>query len=452
MSGWRRWDKLEDFARGLSLAGFVAFSASSLLPVPSLPFEPTASLLPDVAAEAELASVPAAAKLREAPDRAATLDRGETLGQVLGELGLAATEVAGVAEVTGRFVDPRQLRPGLRVAAFVDGEVPSRFELALEGKGELTVVRTASGWDGSFRAYAREARPRVVRGLLEGSLERSLVRAGGPAELAYAMADVLQWDLDFARDLQNGDQFEALFEEIYLEGRPAGLGRVLAVTYSQSRRKLEAFRYGAGESFYDAEGRPLEKMFLRAPLPYSRVTSKFSMRRFHPVLKIARPHYGVDYGAPVGTPVRVTASGTVQSAGWDGGGGKTVKVRHANGYLTGYLHLSRFASGVRAGARVRQGEIIGYVGSTGLSSGPHLDYRVQHHGKWIDPQSLVSVPAEPLTAVARAGFDRELAAMRDALAGLAPYAPPAPAAPEPAATVLAQGGAPAPQSPLATKK
>ena len=231
---------------------------------------------------------------------------------------------------------------------------------------------------------------------LSGSLEGSVAEAGADPELAYAMADVLQWDLDFNRDLQPGDRFDVLYEEVYLEGHYFGIERLLALSYTQTDRKLELYRYGSAAAFYDAEGRPSEKMFLRAPLPYSRVTSKFSAHRFHPVLKVTRPHYGVDYGAPVGTPVRVTAAGTVLSAGWNGGGGKTVKVRHPNGFVTGYLHLSRFAAGLRAGARVRQGELIGYVGATGLASGPHLDYRVQRDGVWIDPQSLKSVPSLPL--------------------------------------------------------
>ena len=168
------------------------------------------------------------------------------------------------------------------------------------------------------------------------------------------------------------------------------------------------------------------------------------MRRFHPVLKVARPHYGVDYGAPVGTPVRVTASGTVEFAGWDGGGGRTVKVRHANGYLTGYLHLSRFAEGIRRGVRVRQGDRIGYVGATGLASGPHLDYRVQHNGRWIDPLSIRSVPAEPIGDVARADFLRQRDAMRQALATGVPWTPPAgPAAAAPATQLAERGEAPA---------
>lgn len=140
----------------------------------------------------------------------------------------------------------------------------------------------------------------------------------------------------------------------------------------------------------------MRKMFLRSPLRYSRVTSRFSNRRFHPILKRYRPHHGVDYGAPAGTPARVTANGTVRFAGWDGGGGKTVKVRHPNGYLTAYLHLSRFGPGVRSGRRVSQGDIIGYVGSTGLATASHLDYRVQRNGRWIDPLSLRSIPADPV--------------------------------------------------------
>jgi murein DD-endopeptidase MepM/ murein hydrolase activator NlpD len=168
--------------------------------------------------------------------------------------------------------------------------------------------------------------------------------------------------------------------------------------------------------YYDGEGRPLQKMFLRSPLPYSRVTSKFSQHRLHPVLGVFRPHYGVDYGAPTGTPVRVTANGTVVEAGWDGGGGRTVKVRHPNGYLTAYLHLSRFAEGVRPGSGVRQGELIGYVGSSGLATAPHLDYRIQLNGRWIDPLSLQLMPAEPVSPLRFAEFRAARDAMRRTLA------------------------------------
>ncbi|MCZ6508507.1 MAG: M23 family metallopeptidase, partial [Acidobacteria bacterium] len=170
------------------------------------------------------------------------------------------------------------------------------------------------------------------------------------------------------------------------------------LSYENRGQRLEAYRHDVGDrqGYYDAEGRPLRKLFLRSPMKYSRITSRFSRRRFHPVLKRYQPHYGVDYGAPAGTSVRVTANGVVNSAGWDGGGGRTVKVRHPNGYVTSYLHLSRFAESMRAGRRVRQGEVIGYVGSSGLATASHLDYRVQRNGSWINPLSIKSVPADPV--------------------------------------------------------
>jgi murein DD-endopeptidase MepM/ murein hydrolase activator NlpD len=372
------------------------------------------------ATPASVSALPGGVNTIPEPDRVRTLRSGDTLGKALRDLGLAGDEAERAANAASVYVNPRQLRPGMQVAAFLDGSdavQPARFELAVTGRGHLSVERGGEEWLPSWRPYRRELRTRSVAGTLSGSLESSVAAAGADADLAYAMAEVLQWDLDFNRDLQPGDRFNVVFEEVHLEGSYFGVERVLALSYKQSNRKLEVYRYGSAGSYYDAEGRPSEKMFLRAPLPYSRVTSKFSARRFHPVLKVARPHYGVDYGAPVGTPVRVTASGTVFHAGWDGGGGKTVKVRHPNGYVTCYLHLSGYAAGVRAGSRVRQGELIGYVGATGLATGPHLDYRVQRDGNWIDPQSLKSVPSPPLDAVQLADFRAVRDAMRPLLEG-----------------------------------
>ncbi|MEO7793555.1 MAG: M23 family metallopeptidase [Thermoanaerobaculia bacterium] len=345
------------------------------------------------------------------------LRSGDTLGKALRDLGFEGDQAERAAAAASRYVNPRQLRPGMLVAAYLDGAAPGRFELAVAGQGELSVERGGEEWLPSWRPYRREVRTRAVHGKLSGSLESSVVAAGADSDLAYSMADVLQWDLDFNRDLQPGDRFDVLFEEIYLEGRYFGVERVLALSYNQSNRELEVYRYGSAGAFYDASGRPSEKMFLRAPLPYSRVTSKFSAHRFHPVLKVSRPHYGVDYGAPVGTPVRVTAAGTVLSAGWAGGGGKTVKVRHPNGFVTSYLHLSRFADGVRSGSRVRQGDLIGFVGATGLATGPHLDYRVQRDGTWIDPQSLKSVPAPALDSTQLVEFIRARDLLRPVLDG-----------------------------------
>ena len=221
---------------------------------------------------------------------------------------------------------------------------------------------------------------------------------------------------------------------MFLDGKPSGLGNVLAVRYVNRGRSVEAYRF-SDAAYYDAQGRPLQKMFLRSPIPYSRVTSRFSTHRFHPILNVVRPHYGVDYGAPVGTPARVTADGVVIFVGWDGGGGRTVKVRHPNGYLSCYLHLSRFPTGLSAGDRVRQGEVIGYVGASGLATGPHLDYRVQHHGSWINPLGIKSVPAEPVPTALIGRFRAWRDAMLASLESGQPLRLPGRSEPEP---VLAQ--------------
>jgi murein DD-endopeptidase MepM/ murein hydrolase activator NlpD len=327
------------------------------------------------------------------------IHRGETVSEVLRHHGLGPEEAWRAVEALSPHLDLRRVRAGERYAVIGGGEVvPAAFRFEVAGKGRVTLARRSEGWESTWVPFERVVRVASAQGELVGSLDGSLERVGAPASLAYEMAEVLQWDLDFNRDLRRGDRFEVLFEEIYLDGRLFSVGDVLALRYDNGGRLHEVYRWGRDGGYYTADGRPLEKMFLRSPLQYSRVTSRFSHRRFHPVLKTYRPHYGVDYGAPIGTPVRVTAAGVVVSADWARGGGKTVKVRHPNGYVTAYLHLSRFASGIRSGARVRQGQVIAYSGNTGLSSGPHLDYRVQRNGRWIDPLSLREVPSAPIAA------------------------------------------------------
>jgi murein DD-endopeptidase MepM/ murein hydrolase activator NlpD len=339
-------------------------------------------------------------------------EQGETLSGVLESLGLSRADAHEVATEVAKHVDLRRLRPQDRYQArYGDTGELRRFELVVDGSGKASVEKGDEGWRGRWRAFERSVKRQTVSGTLEGALESSIERAGGPESLALLMADVFQWDLDFTRDLRLGDSFSVLLESVYLDGSYYSAGSIVAAVYVNEGRRLEAYRFGEDGQYYDAEGRPTRKMFLRSPLRYSRVTSRFSHRRFHPILKRYRPHYGVDYGAPVGTPVRATASGRVVSAAWDGGGGRTVKLRHANGYLTAYLHLSRFASGLAPGRRVQQGDVIGYVGSSGLSTSPHLDYRVQRNGRWIDPLSLRSVPADPIPAERLADF----MALRDAL-------------------------------------
>ncbi len=323
------------------------------------------------------------------------IESGQTVGGLLASLGLENSEVHQAVEALAGHVDPRRIKAGEPCLAYYDDQARlEQLRVRQSGKGWLRLDRADETWQASWHPFQRRVEVRQIAGELEDLLDTAIQRAGGPYGLAYKMADVLQWDLDFNRDLQVGDRFRVLFEEVYLDGHFSGLGDVLALAYENRGQTREAYRFGEDNAYYDGEGRPLRKLFLRSPLPFTRVTSRFSHRRFHPVLKVYRPHYGVDYGAPKGTPVRATSGGVVSFAGWNKGGGKTIKIRHANGYLTAYLHLSGYA--VRSGKRVQQGDVIGYVGSTGLSTGPHLDYRVQRNGRWIDPLSLPNVPADPI--------------------------------------------------------
>ena len=358
-------------------------------------YRPAVALIPAFVRDGVPLDVPLALPLR--------LRAGQTLGEVLVDQGLepAAAELA--IRAAAEHVDLRKLKPGERYQpAFDRSGALVGFSLRVEGRGALELERAESGWSSEWRPFVESRTVRATAGTLESSLEAAMRDAGAPAAVAYKMADVLQWDVDFNKDLQPGDAFAAVYEEVRLDQRYHGIGNLQAVVLENGGRRLEAYRFGDG--WYDADGRPLAKLFLRSPLPYTRITSSFSHRRFHPVLKSYRPHYGVDYGAPVGTPVRATASGVVALAGWEGGGGRTVKLRHTDGYLTAYLHLSRFAQGVRPGARVAQGDVIGFVGASGLATGPHLDYRVQHRGRWIDPTSLPDQPSEPIGATEMASF------------------------------------------------
>ncbi len=324
------------------------------------------------------------------------LRRGQTLGDLLAERGLDPPGVSAVVAALEGHLEVRKLRPGAVGLAYFDraAELSSlRFDVGYEGWVELT--RAGDRWSSARHEFVRETRAQRIEGELEGLLLDEVRRAGGKLQVAYEMANVLQWDLDFNRDLRIGDRFRVLYEEVYHDGDYTGLGEILALEYENRGRRFEAYRFGE-RGYYDADGRPVQKMFLRSPLPFTRVTSRFSNRRFHPILKVHRPHYGVDYGAPRGTAVRVTANGTVTFAGRSGGAGKMVKVRHTNGYVTSYLHLQGYARGIRRGRPVAQGDIVGYVGSTGLSTAPHLDYRVQKNGRWLDPLRMKSDPVEPI--------------------------------------------------------
>ena len=333
---------------------------------------------------------------------------------------------AGVLQETG--VDPLVLRNAL---ACLSESVPLRsvrpadvFRLYTREDGSLVKLEyqrspekilaaawqeEASIWTPEERRLPTTYRLRRVSGVVGSSLYQAMLEAGGSQSALVEFAAMFAWDFDFYTDTRSGDAFELLVEDKFVEGERIGLGRVVAGSYLpvKSKEALRAFHFTApnGESgYYDAAGNSIRRQFLKSPLNYTRISSSFSYSRMHPILKKRRPHLGIDYAAPQGTPVVSIGGGKVTHAGWIGGYGKTVKVKHAGGVVTQYAHLSRYGKGLKSGTRVKQDQVIGYVGSTGLSTGPHLDFRVRQNGKWINPLHLKGGRSAPLAKEYLAAF------------------------------------------------
>jgi len=250
----------------------------------------------------------------------------------------------------------------------------------------------------------------ILKGEIRGSLYQSVVLAGGNGALAMALANVFSWKVDFSSDLQPGNVFSIAAEQWISASRGRRRwGRVFAAKLETGSKVHRAIGF-PGENgrlrYYDRKGKPLHNLFLRTPVNYTRISSGYSRRRFHPILKVHRPHRGIDYAAPYGTPVRAAADGVVVTARWAGQGGKTIELRHQGKLRTRYHHLSRYAKGVRRGRRVRRGDVIGYVGTTGLSTGPHLDFRVRYDGKPMNPLRLSRVSGSPISISDRKRFLR----------------------------------------------
>ncbi len=353
-----------------------------------------------------------------------TVARGDTIESVARRL--SGDDWVAWRDALVEVLDPRSLKPGIELEGSCSASGHLKLlQVRLDRRRELRFER-----HGDSIEIERYERPVVsqlerIQGTVTSSLFGAIQDAGEHPALAVRFAEIFQWDIDFFRDLRSGDHFVAIVDRQSIDGELYGYGQIYAARFVNNGRSLTAILYpGPDEKpgYYDLDGAPLRKQFLRSPLKFSRITSRFNLNRFHPILKRHRPHYGVDYGAPVGTPVHVTSSGTVTYAGRNGGAGKMVRVRHPNGYETNYLHLSRYASGVRPGARVTQGEVIGHVGSTGLSTGPHLDYRIRQNGRWINPLRLSSPPAKPLPEESRRRFLAHTLGVLELLEGREPPA------------------------------
>lgn len=376
------------------------------------------------------APAPAAPALRPVSfhDIADTLRRGETLSDLFARHGIRDLDIRSIAPK----LDPRRLRAGMVFnfrRADTDSE-PSHITVRTDAETRLQIRRVAEGWDAERETIAWQ--PEIVR--VEGKIDNSLyealdaipdsVLAGAErTRLAWDIADIYAWQIDFTRDLQPGDKYQILLERLVSAEGEVRFGRVLASDLSVEGRSYTAFRFGhesGRNAFYDAKGVSLKLAFLRAPLEFRRISSNFTRGRMHPILGYVRKHEGTDYAAASGTPVMAAGDGTVVRAGVTSGYGNLIEIRHRSGVTTRYGHLRGFARGIRAGAHVSQGQTIGFVGMTGLATGPHLHYEFRVNGVAKDSRSVNLGGGLPLTGRERTAFEADRARLAAQLYGQAP--------------------------------
>ena len=345
-----------------------------------------------------------------------TVRMGETVGGILGRRGISAVMVDRLDKSSKEVFPLRKIRADNAYTTFTRHSVDSlgehsTLDYIVYHKNAIDYV--VFGFVGDSVSVSLGSRPvELVRKRCEASITSSLWGTIMEKDLPYALAaefeDIYQWTVDFF-GIQAGDSFKVVYDEKIVDGESVGIGRIWGAEFDHGGKQYFAIPYAqeAGKlRYWEANGESLRKQFLKAPIKYTRISSKFSKSRLHPVHKVYRPHHGVDYAAPAGTPVHSVADGTVTFAGWDrGGGGNTIKVKHAGNLETGYLHLKSFAKGIKVGSRVSQGQLIGYVGSTGASTGPHLDYRIKKNGTPIDPLKMPQEPAEPIAEAHKAKFE-----------------------------------------------
>jgi murein DD-endopeptidase MepM/ murein hydrolase activator NlpD len=349
----------------------------------------------------------------------ARVPRHATLDSLLRQHELTPELINAVIDSAAAVFNPRELRADhpYRLVRSFDGWL-REFVYEIDTDRFLRIVNLDRSQpqmlDAQVLPFEKDTAVVAIRGQIDSvrpSLIAAVDEAGEQIQLAMALAEIFGGHIDFDSDLQPGDRFDVLFEKSTREGNFAGYGAILGATLVVDGKEYQAFRWvnpATGKAaYYDADGRSLKRFFLMSPLRFEpRVTSAFSRSRLHPVHRDRRPHLGVDYGAPHGAAVVSVAAGTVMSAGWAGGGGKQIRLRHAGGFETYYLHLSSFAKGIRAGAHVDQGQLIGRVGATGTATGPHLDFRLRKGGAFVDParERRRQPPGEPIPAAQTAAF------------------------------------------------
>ncbi len=338
------------------------------------------------------------------------IQQGDNLASILSQHGFNGTESEQITRTISPLYPPSgmQIGNGYAVITTPDSLATVRYLVFESSKTDFVVVDLCSD---SLRAYAAEKpvtlQRRYSEQVITSSLWNAITESGASPLLALKLSDLYAWQIDFF-DIKEGDSFRLIYDETWIDDTTfVDIADVAGAIFTHQGSEYMAipFQQDSTREYFDAEGNSLRKEFLKAPLDFRRISSRFSNARYHPVLKRYRPHHGVDYSAPTGTPVRTVGDGVVIEKAYQGNGaGNYLKIKHNSAYTTTYMHLSRFAKGIQKGSSVKQGEVIGYVGSTGLSTGPHLDYRVYKHNQPINPLKMEAPPSRPVKPELRDSF------------------------------------------------
>lgn len=340
-----------------------------------------------------------------------TVERGDSWSKILGSYGIGTQKVLRLDQLTKDICPLRTIRAGSHYTAFTrqDSTAVNLDYLVYEKNLVDYVVFAFVGDSVAVREGQREVeiRRKKSTAVISSSLWGAIMEAQLPYSLASEMEDIYQWTVDFF-GIQEGDRFTVIYDEKFIDTLSVGIGRVWGAKFTHRGKDIYAipFEQGGRLQYWEEDGGSLRKQLLKAPLKFTRISSKFSHARLHPVLKKYRPHHGVDYAAPMGTPVRAVADGTVTKKSYDKAAGNMLKIKHPGNLSSGYLHLRGFAKGIKVGARVSQGQVIGYVGSTGRSTGPHLDFRLWKGSTPINPLKVPQKPTEPISKDNKERFDK----------------------------------------------
>ena len=340
-----------------------------------------------------------------------TIQKGMTLSDILFPYNFSPAEIHDLRKDIKPVYDLAKIKAGqeLRIYSSQQGEVVS-LEYDIDEENYLHIQKKEGTYTADIKKIPYEIKFKMIWGIIEDNLISAVKKENEGVILAINLADLFAWDIDFYADLRRGDSFKIIFEKKYLRGELVGYRNIIAAEFINQGKQYLAFRYTYPDTkesdYFDPDGGSLRKEFLKSPIRYTRITSRFNLRRLHPIRKVFRPHYGVDYAARIGTPVQVTADGTITFVGKKGASGRMIRIRHKNRYETMYLHLRNFEKGIKKGKKVKGGQRIAYVGSSGESTGPHLDYRIKRDGKYINPLAFNPKPVKPLRAEFLEDFKR----------------------------------------------